>query len=321
MPDPGMMLRDLEEFRGPPHRPWLVVVIVVALATIGLILLLRRLEGPADASPETAPTPTEAATDPMNQGTPEPVAKDVPPGVLSRFDATLAMEAADRLPEARTNLLALLDRPEAEAIHPRIEERLGAINVKLVTTQRSMPEKIDYAVRAGDSLKLLAKRFGVTTLLIEQANSIPNPDRIHIGDRMRILDKPNFEILIDKKANDLLLTMKGRFFKRYRVGTGEFGRTPAGTFRIDDKILEPPWWRPDGKVVPFGDPENILGTRWMSLEATGRTPPAKGYGIHGTWDESTLGKQSSAGCVRMRNADVEELFLLVPRGTPVRIVE
>ena len=74
-------------------------------------------------------------------------------------------------------------------------------------------------------------------------------------------------------------------------------------------------------MVPFGDKENILGTRWMSLTATGETPPARGYGIHGTWEPATLGKQSSAGCIRMRNSDVEELFMLVPEGTPVTIVE
>ena len=70
----------------------------------------------------------------------------------------------------------------------------------------------------------------------------------------------------------------------------------------------------DGQVVPFGDKENILGTRWMALAATGDTPPAKGYGIHGTWDESSLGQQSSAGCIRMANRDVEELFVYIPVG-------
>jgi lipoprotein-anchoring transpeptidase ErfK/SrfK len=47
----------------------------------------------------------------------------------------------------------------------------------------------------------------------------------------------------------------------------------------------------------------------------------KGYGIHGTWDKDSIGKAESAGCIRLRNEDVEELFLLVPVGTPVRIEE
>jgi lipoprotein-anchoring transpeptidase ErfK/SrfK len=47
----------------------------------------------------------------------------------------------------------------------------------------------------------------------------------------------------------------------------------------------------------------------------------RGYGIHGTWEPGTIGKQASAGCVRLGNADVEELFIIIPVGTPVTIVE
>ena len=74
-------------------------------------------------------------------------------------------------------------------------------------------------------------------------------------------------------------------------------------------------------MIPYGDPANILGTHWLALEPTGDTPRVSGYGIHGTWDDTSIGKQSSAGCVRMRNSDVEELYVLLPRGTPVLIVE
>jgi lipoprotein-anchoring transpeptidase ErfK/SrfK len=43
--------------------------------------------------------------------------------------------------------------------------------------------------------------------------------------------------------------------------------------------------------------------------------------IHGTPDEAALGTPASHGCVRMRNADVIELFELVEPGTPVELVE
>lgn len=41
--------------------------------------------------------------------------------------------------------------------------------------------------------------------------------------------------------------------------------------------------------------------------------------IHGTSDEHRIGTPSSHGCVRMRNADVAELFEWVEVGTPVNI--
>jgi len=44
-----------------------------------------------------------------------------------------------------------------------------------------------------------------------------------------------------------------------------------------------------------------------------------GYGIHGTWEPDTIGRQSSAGCIRLLNDDVAELFVMLPVDTPVII--
>ena len=43
--------------------------------------------------------------------------------------------------------------------------------------------------------------------------------------------------------------------------------------------------------------------------------------IHGTPDSTDMGEVGSHGCVRMRNADVIELFDLVEAGTPVLVLE
>jgi len=43
--------------------------------------------------------------------------------------------------------------------------------------------------------------------------------------------------------------------------------------------------------------------------------------IHGTPDSETMGEPQSHGCIRMRNADVVELFARVAVGTVVEIVE
>ena len=64
----------------------------------------------------------------------------------------------------------------------------------------------------------------------------------------------------------------------------------------------------------------MLGTRWMSLKATGDTNKSlHGYGIHGTWKPETIGTKSSNGCIRMKNEEVNELFSIVPYNTPVKI--
>jgi lipoprotein-anchoring transpeptidase ErfK/SrfK len=58
----------------------------------------------------------------------------------------------------------------------------------------------------------------------------------------------------------------------------------------------------------------------MALKST-QNSSLKGFGIHGTWERNSIGSQSSAGCVRMFNEDVEELFDIVPRKSRVTIEE
>ncbi len=45
----------------------------------------------------------------------------------------------------------------------------------------------------------------------------------------------------------------------------------------------------------------------------------KGYGIHGTNVPSSIGRNASHGCIRMRNRDVEELFKMVAVGDQVEL--
>ncbi|HOX08909.1 MAG TPA: L,D-transpeptidase, partial [Planctomycetota bacterium] len=98
--------------------------------------------------------------------------------------------------------------------------------------------------------------------------------------------------------------------------------TPAGEFVVKDggKDKNPNWTKTleDGskKVYKFGDPENILGTRWMGLD---EKEGAVGLGIHGTTKDETVPGRKSAGCIRMHNPDVELLYDFTPSGTKVTI--
>jgi lipoprotein-anchoring transpeptidase ErfK/SrfK len=119
-----------------------------------------------------------------------------------------------------------------------------------------------------------------------------------------------------------VLLLDGNFLKRYSVGTGRFDKTPAGEFIVTFKQVHPTWYRRSGPPVPFGDEANILGTRWLAIK-TLKDPKTdrRGLGIHGTWKNESIGKSESAGCIRMRNQDVEELYAIVREGALVRIAE
>lgn len=337
-------IEEMATFKYPSRKPWLVVLIVVVLGLccfFAVKLSKSRAKGASQAKPVVAEMSTASAVTVARQRAAKPadrpktdkpaagkppvdlVAVDAPrPAVLTAAkgmeQAAELLKNGDRIGARKvlmTTLVAAADTNERDSI----ESALASVNIELALRPYDMPEKVDHVVERGDSLDKISKKYGVTVQSVEIGNAVKNPDLIKAGDHLRVLDV-DFSIEVSKANHELLVLMNGKFFKRYKVGLGKFDKTPLGTFEIYDRIIEPVWWRPDGKEIPFGHEENILGTRWMAIKATGSTVPVKGYGIHGTWDEASIGKSESAGCVRMRNADVEELYNLVPLGTTVTIL-
>jgi lipoprotein-anchoring transpeptidase ErfK/SrfK len=315
-----MRVKDIDEFRSPRRRPWLLLI-VLAAATVGMIYYLFLRGGNKTDSPDSTgdgPVGEGLVADPQDPDGPAPA---LPSADLSdALQRAKFLEESEDLAGARRAYLAILDQVVTGQVRAEIEERLGRVNIRLATTPMAMAEKVDYIVQQGDSVQRIARKFGTTIELVQVGNNLQNPNLIKTGDRFRVL-KGEFSIEVSKSRRDLILSLNKRFFKRYAVGTGKYGKTPVGTFSISDKQKTPVWWRPDGKQIPYGDPENILGSRWMAIRATGDTPDVRSYGIHGTADESSIGKAESAGCIRLRNRDVEELFMLVPAKTPVVITE
>jgi lipoprotein-anchoring transpeptidase ErfK/SrfK len=112
-----------------------------------------------------------------------------------------------------------------------------------------------------------------------------------------------------------MLKSDGEIIKAYTISTGRNNSTPVGTFKIKDKIVNPTWFKPGApEPIPAGNPENILGTRWLGFDLPS-------YGIHGTTEPETLGQQVTDGCVRMKNEEVEELFSLLPFDTEAVIID
>ena len=127
--------------------------------------------------------------------------------------------------------------------------------------------------------------------------------------------------------------------RTYPVSTSRFGvgteqgsmKTPTGRFRVAEKIGGD---TPSGTVfqsrVPLkpGDPlpptEDLVMSRilWLDgLDQHNANTRDRFIYIHGTKHEDKIGTPASHGCVRMRNADVVELFMLVDEGTQVLIEE
>lgn len=118
-------------------------------------------------------------------------------------------------------------------------------------------------------------------------------------------------IVVSIPDRKLALLENGRVVKTYPTAVGAAATpTPAGKFQIVNKVVNPTWYTP-GKVVPPGA-SNPLGPRWLGLSLPG-------FGIHGTNAPRSIGRAASHGCIRMRAADIKELFGLVRVGDVVEL--
>jgi lipoprotein-anchoring transpeptidase ErfK/SrfK len=123
-------------------------------------------------------------------------------------------------------------------------------------------------------------------------------------------------ILIRLQPRRLELTQVKTTVRSYDIAVGQADwETPVGEFTVLDLRKNPLWEHPiTGEAIPTG-PDNPLGSRWIGFTYDG------GYhiGIHGTNQEELVGQAVSHGCVRMRDAEIQELFDLVAIGTPVTV--
>lgn len=109
-------------------------------------------------------------------------------------------------------------------------------------------------------------------------------------------------IVVDTQTLQLTVYVDGELFKTYPVAVGrpsQFTLSPIGEWIVINK----------------GRWGGGFGTRWMGLNV-----PWGIYGIHGTNQPGSIGTRASAGCIRMYNRDVEELYEWVEIGTYVRII-
>ncbi|WP_446673941.1 L,D-transpeptidase [Paenibacillus sedimenti] len=170
--------------------------------------------------------------------------------------------------------------PEMKSIFPQIIEKLQG---------QSLSGTIVGTKNASDVNNQKLSSAGQDTSVKFQAKASTDPFR-----------KP-LEIVIDTEKHQLALVSGSYIIRSYPVGLGG-EKTPQGEFMISEKVRNP-----NGKST------GEFGSRGMTLSDTL-------YAIHGTNKPSSIGKDESHGCVRMLQADVEELYDMVPMQTKVTIV-
>lgn len=259
--------------------------------------------------------------------------------------------AEGRLLDARKQYNAALLSPNADsASRAGLRGRIAELNQTLIFSPAVAPGDAmaeSYTAEKGDSLvKIVRKKQAVCEPgLIARVNGMSSPNALRVGQTLKIVRGPFHAVV--SKSKFRMDVYQGptpatgtighsslpdgaepgwTFVRSFTVGLGEKGITPIGNFFVKEssKLVNPFWVNPrTGEKFDADDPKNPIGERWVGLEGLNLKDKAfTGYGIHGTIDPDSIGKELSMGCVRMGSADVELVYdLLMPRVSVVKIVE
>ena len=130
---------------------------------------------------------------------------------------------------------------------------------------------------------------------------------------------PPGQIIISQRERTLYFTLGQGQAVAYPVAVAKRGKEWRGRAQVSGKYVNPAWSPPVSvkrdhpelpDLIPGGSPRNPMGARAITLDRDE-------IAIHGTNRPESIGKAASYGCIRMRNADVIDLFARVGVGTPV----
>jgi lipoprotein-anchoring transpeptidase ErfK/SrfK len=192
-----------------------------------------------------------------------------------------------------------------------VDAALGYAGGKLDVVRSKPGRALDFT-KASKALRKALRATSVSRVVLPTLKVAPKVTAENLGST----------IVVRVDQNRLYLYDGFRVVRSYSVATAKPGyTTPDGDWGITNKAVNPTWYNPaldswgaDLPAVVPGGPGNPMGTRALYIDAPGLIR------IHGTTDDTSIGRYASHGCIRMHNSEVEQLYPLVPIGARVIIV-
>jgi len=246
---------------------------------------------------------------------------------LQRVSRGLDLLSTNQPIEGRRELTAVLDSGHLDAqTADRVRRTLSDLSERLLFSPEIVegdPFVVAYLVQPNDVLSRIPRTMGIQVdwRFIQRINQIVRPERIRPNQRLKLVTGP-FHAVIHKRSYRLDLYLGEEpdraYVASFPVGLGEYNSTPEGRFRVrpGSKLINPEWVNPrTGRRYLPDDPENPIGEHWIGLMPDEeRLQGVFGYGIHGTIEPDSIGRQSSMGCVRVLPEHIELLWEMLMEG-------
>ena len=233
---------------------------------------------------------------------------------LPDYEKAIAVKRTGNPMEARKALSDFIDQHPVSTKLDDARNELGELNSRLFLSAAATPDKAVYIVRPGDVITRVAQKHKTTPELIMRANNL-NGIILRIGQKL-LLPSPDFNVVISRKQNKVIVMRGQQFFKQYPIlkWPDQLAvKKGAVPLKMAGKIIEKVAWV-DGGRVNFTDKDYARATHWINITIRHCTlypiPPV------GT-DPAKFTKPPSG--VALSAGATAELGALLARGNPVTL--
>jgi LysM repeat protein len=183
---------------------------------------------------------------------------------------------------------------------------IGDMNIQDFFSPQPSTDKKEYVVVRGDSIAKISAKTKAAPELIFKANGL---EGLMIQPGMKfIIPSGQFSMQIFLEAQAVELLNHGQFFRWYKAA--DF-RLPPNMKPGQLKVIGKEAWS-GGNRVSFGERKFIGSSRWVVLSQSGIT-------LYSETSPNTPNVQAPRFGIQLNPEDMEELFALLPKETPVTV--
>jgi lipoprotein-anchoring transpeptidase ErfK/SrfK len=161
----------------------------------------------------------------------------------------------------------------------------------------------------GPAILAVVERRGPWVAVLHHAMPNDKPGWVAVED-VKLVREP-WAIEVDLSEREAVVRLHDKAVDRIPVAIGRpASPTPTGRFGVTDRLVTKPG-------SPYGC--CILALSGTQPNVPEGWPGGNRIAIHGTSNEASVGSPASAGCLRMRDADIRKLMRRIPVGARVEI--